>query len=104
MANPESLPVVVPLGIGPRILYSILYGVVFWLLCWALAITTIVQLVMKLVTQNFSADLTRFGGGLARYAKQVIDFLTCGTDHVPFPFTDWPDGPSGIRREDIEHL
>ncbi len=104
MNSPESLPVVAPLGVGARLLYSILFGLVFWLMCWALAITTIGQLALKLVSHSTSADLTRFGSGLARYAKQVIEFLTCGTDHLPFPFSDWPDGPSGIRREDVEHL
>jgi hypothetical protein len=100
----ETLPVVAPLGIGARILYSVLFGVVFWLLCWALAATTIAQLVLKLVSQSPSADLTKFGAGLGTYARQLIEFLTCAADRLPFPFSDWPGVDAQIKREDIEHL
>jgi Domain of unknown function (DUF4389) len=92
------------LGLGARILYTILFGFVFWILCWALAITTIAQLAVSLFTQRKSADLTRFGAGLATYAKQVIEFLTCNSDALPFPFSSWPDVPTRIQPEDVEHL
>jgi Domain of unknown function (DUF4389) len=100
----DQLPVAQPMGIGARILYSILFGLVFWLLCWALAITTIGQLVLVLVTRAPSTDLTRFGRGLARYAGQLIEFLSCANDKLPFPFSDWPDMATPIKREDFEQL
>lgn len=99
---PATLPT--PLGIGARILYSILFGFVFWILCWALAITTIAQLVLSLVSQRANADLTRFGAGLGTYAKQLIEFLTFNSERLPFPFSDWPNVPTQVRREDVEHL
>jgi hypothetical protein len=92
------------LSLGARVLYTILFGFVFWILCWALAITTIAQLALSLVTQRKNADLTRFGAGLATYAKQLIEFLTCNSDALPFPFSSWPDIPTRIKPEDVEHL
>jgi uncharacterized membrane protein YphA (DoxX/SURF4 family) len=97
-------PVVQPLGIGARILYSILFGFVFWVVCWVLAITTIVQLLLGIATGKPGAELTQFGAGLAEYARLVVRFLTCASDKPPFPFADWPKVPTHISRDDIEHL
>jgi hypothetical protein len=98
------VPTKVSMSLGARILYSLLFGFVFWILCWALAITTIAQLVLSLGSQRANADLTRFGAGLGTYAKQLIEFLTCNTDALPFPFSDWPNVPTQVQREDVEHL
>jgi hypothetical protein len=76
--------------IGIRILYMVLFAVVFWILSWTLAVTAIVQLVLRLLNGRPNMEITRFGGGLARYARQIIEFLTFVTETVPYPFTDWP--------------
>jgi hypothetical protein len=102
--NQEAVPVKGALSLGARIVYSILFGFVFWILCWALAITTIALLVISVVAQHKNADLARFGAGLGIYAKQLIEFLTCNSDALPFPFSDWPNVPTKIQPEDIEHL
>jgi hypothetical protein len=76
--------------IGMRILYMLLFAVVFWILCWTLAVTAIVQLILRLLNGRASADVTRFGAGLARYSRQVIEYLTFVTEILPYPFTPWP--------------
>jgi hypothetical protein len=74
---------------GKRLIYMLLFAFVFWLLCWALIVTTVGQLILR-GSGRTSDELTRFGAGLAVYARQVIEFLTFVTEIVPYPFTAWP--------------
>ncbi len=83
--TPPALP-----DLGIRVVYMLLFGVVFWVLCWVLAATTLIQLLIRLLNGRANADLTRFGASLARYARQVIEFLTFVTELTPYPFTAWP--------------
>jgi len=77
-------------GLAARVLYMIVYAIVFWMLCWILAAASLAQLVLTLLAGRRNEDLARFGGGLARYARQLIEYLTFVTDQPPFPFSDWP--------------
>ena len=77
-----------------RIVYSLLFGAVFGLLCWILFFTTLAQIVLWLFSNAPSDRLTLFGKGLATYAGQLIRYLSFVTDDLPFPFSDWPPGPS----------
>jgi hypothetical protein len=88
LPQPVTPPSTTDLGI--RVIYMLVFAVVFWLLCWILAATTLVQLVVRLLNGRPNADLTRFGGALARYARQVIEFLTFVTEFAPYPFAAWP--------------
>jgi hypothetical protein len=88
MPQPVNAPSTPDLGI--RVIYMLVFGVVFWLICWILAATTLVQLVVRLLNGRPNSDLTRFGGSLARYARQVIEFLTFVTELAPYPFAAWP--------------
>lgn len=88
MNLPQPVPTTPDLGL--RVVYMLLFGVVFWVLCWILAATTVIQLVVRLLNGRANSDLTRFGGSLARYARQVIEFLTFVTELTPYPFSAWP--------------
>jgi hypothetical protein len=90
MSVPQSVTPPAAPDLGIRILYMILFAVVFWILCWTLAVTAVVQLVLRLLNGRPNTEITRFGAGLARYARQVIEFLTFVTETVPYPFSDWP--------------
>jgi thiosulfate reductase cytochrome b subunit len=83
--KPPALP-----DLGMRVIYMLLFGVVFWVLCWILAATTLVQLIMRLLNGRANPDLIGFGAALARYARQVIEFLTFVTERTPYPFAAWP--------------
>ena len=89
MNLPQPVSPAVP-DLGLRVVYMLLFAVVFWVLCWILAATTLIQLVVRLLNGRANSDLTRFGGSLARYARQVIEFLTFVTELAPYPFTAWP--------------
>ena len=83
--NPPASP-----DLGIRVIYMLLFAVEFWALCWILAATTVVQLIVRLLNGRPNPDLTRFGASLARYARQVIEYLTFVTELAPYPFTAWP--------------
>jgi hypothetical protein len=77
---------------GTRLLYAVVFGVAFWILTWVLAAVAVLQLLLLIFGGQMSAELRDFGARLARYAHDVISFLTGARDELPFPFTDWP-GP-----------
>ncbi|MFO7277848.1 MAG: DUF4389 domain-containing protein [Pseudomonadota bacterium] len=78
-----------------RIIYMLVFAFVFWLVCWGVAITAVAQIVLRLLKGQPNAELTRFGGSLARYAGQIVAYLTFASERVPFPFSEWPDHTSG---------
>lgn len=79
-----------PGDLGERILYMLLFAVVFWIVSWTLAVTAVAQLVVRLLTGRISLGLARFGGGLARYTRQIVEYLTFVTDRVPYPIGEFP--------------
>lgn len=102
--NPSSVPTPSQDALGTRLLHLLLFAVVFWITCWAVAITAIVQLAFRVFAAAPSPELRRFGAGLARYAGQVIAYLSFATDRLPFPFSDWPDAGGGVSHEDLSGL
>jgi len=65
------------------------------LLIWFIAETVLlgvafIQFIFAL-TGGPNEQLTRFGGGLARYLQQIAAFVTFSSNELPFPFSDWPD-------------
>ncbi len=85
-------PTTSPAGpdLAVRVLYMVLFAIVFWLLTWTLAVVAILQLVLRLVNGRPHPELRRFGSGLARYARELIEFLTFVTETLPYPFSPWP--------------
>ena len=75
-----------------RVLYMIVFAVVFWILCWVVGLTAVVQLALRLLSGKPNDDLTRFGAGVARYTRQVVEYLVFVSDAPPFPFRDWEEG------------
>jgi len=76
--------------LGIRVIYMLLFAVIFWVLCWVLGAATVAQLLVRLLNGRPNADLARFGASLARYARQIIEFLTFVTEIAPYPFAAWP--------------
>ena len=76
--------------LGVRVLYMLLFAVVFWIVSWTLAVTAVAQLLARLFSGRVSPELARFGGGLARYTKQIVEYLTFVTERVPYPVGEFP--------------
>lgn len=79
-----------PVDLGVRVLYMLLFAIVFWIVSWTLAITAIAQLLIRLSSGRPSAELARFGGSLARYTSQIVEYLTFVTERVPYPIGEFP--------------
>lgn len=79
-----------PDDLGVRILYMLLFAVVFWIVSCTLAVTAIAQLLVRISSGRASIELARFGGGLARYTRQIIEYLTFVTERVPYPIGEFP--------------
>jgi hypothetical protein len=77
-------------GLGVRILCMVLFAFVFWIVSCTLAVAAVAQLLARLVTGRASPELVRFGGGLARYTAQVVEYLTFVTDTPPYPLSRFP--------------
>jgi hypothetical protein len=90
---PATRPSSDPAALGIRVLYMAIFAIVFWILCWVLAMTAILQLLFALLGDAPNPQLVRFGGGLAVYSREIIDFLTFSSAKIPYPFTAWPDPP-----------
>jgi hypothetical protein len=88
----------------PRVLYTVVFAIALWIVGWVLALTVVIQLVLRLVNGNPLPDLTRFGAALATYTRQIIEYVTFATDTAPFPFSDWPNAPKSISRDDVSGL
>ena len=99
--NPSTVPTPSQDALGSRLLHMLLFAVVFWIACWAVAITTIVQLAFRVFAGAPSPELRRFGAGLARYAGQLIAYLSFSSDRLPFPFGHWPEVGTGVSPDDL---
>lgn len=76
--------------LGVRFFYMLLFAVVFWIVSWTLAVTALAQLAVRIFSGRVSPELVRFGAGLGRYTKQLVEYLTCVTEHVPYPIGEFP--------------
>jgi hypothetical protein len=79
-----------PGDLGVRVLYMLLFALIFWIVSWVLAVTALAQLLARLLSGRASAEFARFGGGLARYTGQIIEYLTFVTERVPYPVGEFP--------------
>ena len=73
-----------------------LRGFVMILMAIAFHISTtlvaIVQFMLALVSDTPNARLIAFGQSLGVYLSQIADFVSFGTEEVPFPFKAWQLG------------
>lgn len=106
MTDTTGSPAAAPASesLATRLLYLLLFAVVFWVICWAVALTAIVQLAFRLFAGAPSPELSRFGAGLARYAGQVVAYLSFASQRLPFPFSDWPEMPGRVTEDDLSGL
>jgi hypothetical protein len=82
-------------SLGIRALLMLLMAVAFQLAAWVLLGVAVLQLVLRAATDSGNDRLRDFGGSLGRYLGQIADFVSFGTEAVPFPFSDWPARPAG---------
>ena len=73
-----------------RGLYMLLMALAFNVAATILFLVAVAQFLFALFTDAPNQRLASFDGGLAQYFQQLVEFLTFGTEELPFPFNDWP--------------
>ncbi len=79
-------------SIWVRGLFMLLTAFAFQVCATVLCIVTVIQFVVMLLNGAPNARLVSFGRSLGRYFQAIVNFLTFGTEEIPFPFSDWPVG------------
>ncbi|MCK5166080.1 MAG: DUF4389 domain-containing protein [Rhodospirillaceae bacterium] len=76
-----------------RIIYIILFAIAFNVAEFIIAAITVVQFFTVLFTGRRNDRLAEMGGNIGEYISEVTAFLTYNSDHMPFPVSDWGQGP-----------
>lgn len=71
-----------------RGLFMVLMAMAFHLAATLLALLALVQFVLALLSGTPNARLRSFGQSLGQYLRQIADFVSFGTEELPFPFSD----------------
>lgn len=93
MNDTTSLPGAQPRKLWLRALQMLLMCVGFQIAVWVLVVVAVLQLVLAAATGGTNDRLASLGGSIGRYLGQIAEFVTFGTEAVPFPFSDWPAAP-----------
>ena len=54
-------------------------------------VITVIQFLLALLNDSPNERLLALGGNLARYLRQIANFLTFSSEEIPFPFSEWPE-------------
>lgn len=73
-----------------RLLYMILFGIAFEVAKFVTFFVAAVQILFKLFTGDVQPRLSGFGGSLAVFLRQTVDFMTFRSDVRPYPWSVWP--------------
>ncbi len=76
-----------------RIIYIILFAIAFNVAEFIIAAITVIQFFTVLFTGGRNDRLAEMGGSIGEYISEVTAFLTYNSDHMPFPVSDWGQGP-----------
>jgi hypothetical protein len=89
MIEPSSTE---PRKLWMRVLLMVLLAAAFQLAASVLFFVALLQLLLAVVSDTPNTRLRHFGCGLGRYLAQIADFECFGTEALPFPFSEWPEG------------
>ncbi|MEH6545635.1 MAG: DUF4389 domain-containing protein [Sneathiella sp.] len=82
-----------------RLLFIILFAITYRVASIVLFAITIIQFLKALFTGSPFPQLQSFGGSLAEYNKQVVEFLSYQSDEKPFPVGTWPEQTGAPRQK-----
>lgn len=88
--NENSVAPINNRNIWVRGLFMLLMVLILHVAGTVLFIVALIQFAMVLMNGAPNERLVSFGRSLARYLRQVVNFMTFATDETPFPFNDWP--------------
>ncbi len=81
-----------------RFLFTLIFVIIIRLIEFVLAFVVLFELVYSLVTQRPpNPRVTRFAHRILRYAFEIGQYITCNSDHRPYPFNELPNGTEPIN-------
>ncbi len=72
-----------------RLLYMFLFAVLFNVSEFVIYVIMMIQFVLRLTTGEMNNELLSLSKNIARYASQLVEYLTFITDEKPYPFSPW---------------
>jgi len=90
-------------NIWARILYMVLFAIAYNLAEAIIFFIALFQIIVVLFTGKTNAALQQFGANLSEFAYQIFQFMTFNSEHLPFPFNDWPEAEVGETPYDESH-
>lgn len=75
-----------------RGLFMVVFAIISGVAKLIVTLVAIFQFVTLLFKGKTNKTILPFGQNLSTYLYQITLFLTFKTDHMPFPFLDFPDG------------
>ncbi len=96
--NGDDVAVIDHMTTGKRFLFTLVFVIILYLIGVVLAFVVLFELVYSLVTRRPpNPRVTRFADRVLRYAFEIGQYMTCNTDHRPFPFEELPSGTEPIN-------
>jgi hypothetical protein len=87
-----------------RLLFIILFAITYRVASIVLFAITILQFIKALITGKPFSQLQSFGGSLATYNKEVVEFLSYQSDEKPFPVGPWPEQPAPPKSTEADDV
>ena len=94
----DDVAVIDRMTTGKRFLYTLVFVIIVRLIEFVLAFVVLFELIYSLVTRRPpNPRVTRFADRVLRYAFEIGQYMTCNSDHPPFPFEELPSGTEPIN-------
>jgi len=81
-----------------------LFMLVFTMISGVVKLIVTLVAVFQFITLLFKGQVNKaalpFGQNLSTYLYQITLFVTFKTDEMPFPFSDFPDGPPKLKLDE----
>jgi len=82
-------------NIWSRGLYMLFFMLAYTVAETLLGLLVVFQFIAALVTRKVNDPLHKFAANLSAYIYQILQFETFNSELRPFPFSDWPERPTG---------
>lgn len=73
-----------------RGLLMLAFLLVLWVVRLVVALAALFQFGALLITDAPNEQVRRFGASLALYTAEIVAYLTCASEQIPFPVGRWP--------------
>jgi hypothetical protein len=73
-----------------RLVYALGFAVIAWLTFWLIMILGLLQFIVIIINGQQNPELKVFALSLVDYLRELLEFISFGTDAQPFPIGPFP--------------